>query len=149
MPVQVGILKTPSSLFEPTQQSLLFLCLRLRYESKLSNETRNRSCPHFPRLNAIFTLNVLSPLSPASVSHFLRLPHSVAAAAIRTGQPRNVPIPVAGQHYRTTEASNGSPADSDWLAFRQGGAAAMLYDHMSLCKSSVQMNVMILCFALF
>ncbi|KAM7404956.1 hypothetical protein PAMP_012255 [Pampus punctatissimus] len=50
------------------------------------------------------------------------------ATAIHTGPPRNVPILVAGQHYRTTEASNGSLAEKSTigLLFMLGGATAML-----------------------
>lgn len=54
-----------------------------------------------------------------------------------------MPILVAGQHYRTTEASNGSLAEKPAIGrlFMLGGAAAMLYDHMSLYTCFVQINM--------
>ena len=73
-------------------------------------------------------LNLLSSyLCPPSPSCSLCLPLPLTAAAIHTGPPRNVPIPVAGQHYRTTEASNGSLAEQPAIGqlFQRGGAAAM------------------------
>lgn len=59
------------------------------------------------------TIAVLLSLSPAPhpLPLALSLSLPVTAAAIHTGPPRNVPILVAGQHYRTTEASNGSFAE--------------------------------------
>lgn len=81
----------------------------------------------------------LSPYSHSS----LHLPLPLTAAAIHTGPPRNVPIPVAGQHYRTTEASNGILIERacDWSAFQWGGAAAVLYDHMSWYTLFFQINM--------
>lgn len=54
-----------------------------------------------------------------------------------------MPILVAGQHNRTTEASNGSPAEKPAIGwfFMLGGAAAMLYDHMSLYTYFVKINM--------
>lgn len=77
------------------------------------------------------------PLPPLALS--LSPSPSLTAAAIHTGPPRNVPIPVAGQHYGTTEASNGSLAERRAIGrlFQRGGVAAMLYDHMSLYKCFV------------
>lgn len=58
-----------------------------------------------------------------------------------------MPILVAGQHYRTTEASNGSPAEKHAIGyfFMLGGAAAMLYEfiHM-LCLNKYELQVHIL-----
>lgn len=67
-------------------------------------------------LSPLFLL-ILSSLA-LSVSVSLCL---LTAAAIHTGPPRNVPIPVAGQHYRTTEASNGSLAEQTAIGRLFGG----------------------------
>lgn len=58
-----------------------------------------------------------------------------------------MPILVAGQHYHTTEASNGSLTEQPAIGrlFSRGGAAAMLYDHMSLFTCFVQINMGLKC----
>lgn len=124
--------KSKSSVFEGSSRASSVRLL-VYGKSKLSNEARgwvfalthrltpssqenSRLTPSFDSYPPSSTeiLDLLSSYLCPPYSHFSlplalspsRLSLPLTAAAIHTGPPRNVPIVVAGQHYRTTEASN-------------------------------------------